>query len=346
MEPEELCISENPWRFAAVSRLLADCASDASAGRARAISIIARALEHRDNGSQANLYEVAAPDQKGMLNAFDALIRETPLVAFGHRVANRQLSARLRDASHLIELGIGDGRQVSELLPLLRGKVHSLRLTGVDLPAPGAFGNARLERLGERLREEAARVGIALSFVPVASRFEALRMRHWLQYGQHICVNAAFALHHLQEAERDELLAQIRDAGVDLFTLVEPDSEHHSAPLLQRIRNCVDHYGAVFDSLDATIASPEVRRDIEHHFFGREITNIVAYDGLSRTERHESRAHWLKRLSRAGFIEVPIHPKETTHLSTGFEVAVFPNGCTLRWKAMPLLTVSNWRAMS
>jgi len=47
---------------------------------------------------------------------------------------------------------------------------------------------------------------------------------------------------------------------------------------------------------------------LEKEFYGREILNIVACDGIERVERAEPYRQWQTRTQRAGFSQKRLHP--------------------------------------
>lgn len=108
----------------------------------------------------------------------------------------------------------------------------------------------------------------------------------------------------------------------------------------------------MFDCIDAFLPSETQRVKIEEAF-GREIRNIIACEGLERTERHVGFDEWCKLMT--GFRNVEINEREFVqsqlivkmydHHPYGrslLKVKKNGGGITLSWSEQPLYTVSAW----
>ncbi|KAL8513649.1 hypothetical protein ACS0TY_012946 [Phlomoides rotata] len=71
----------------------------------------------------------------------------------------------------------------------------------------------------------------------------------------------------------------------------------HMVPLTVRVREACEHYGTLFDSLEATVIEEAL---------GRRIGNSVACEGRDRVEWCEVLGKWQARVSKVGFQSVPI----------------------------------------
>lgn len=259
-----------------------------------------------------NLYGGAAGPE-AMLSAFRLLIQDTPLVRFGHVGANRVIDGVTFCASaiHIVDLGIGHGLQWDDLLARLatRPVRPRVRITGVDLPSPGASPTEVLERTGARLTALAAHLGIELEFEAVACAIEDFE-RPRSRAREHLIINAALALHHVADGDgitdplrsRSALLRRLATWNPKLVTLIEPDAAHNHLPFEQRVREARRHYGLVFDVFAHLFPhDPQERTTLEHNFFGSEILNVVASEGPARVERHDRIDTWCRRMTEAGF---------------------------------------------
>ena len=321
-------------------------------------SALAAGLGGRDS-YRGNLY-LSAADELDMLDAFETLVHQTPLVRFGHRVTAAAISRAVFDARvvHLIDLGIGAGSQWPALFGMLATRPDGgprLRVTGVDLPAPGQDPAGRLRQTGRLLHSAAARHGIRLDYVGKALPLEALK-REDLEVADDevVVVNAALALHHLHDGSvdpanpRDRVLCLVRAVEPRVFTLVEPEAEHNSLTFGPRLTEALVHYGAVFEALGASL-DPDLRtrRVIEQAFFGREILNIFSARGGDRVERHERHEVWLRRLARAGFEAVDSRPlrsgvEQALALSAPFGIRPVHGALSLCFGGTPLVNASAW----
>ena len=259
-----------------------------------------------------NLYGGEAGPE-AMLSAFRLLIQDTPLVRFGHVGANRVIDGATFCASaiHIVDLGIGHGLQWDDLLARLASRPvrPRVRITGVDLPSPGASPTEALERTGSRLVAVAASFGIELEFEAIACAIEDLERPH-TRPGEQLVINAALALHHVADGDavtdparsRSALLRRLAGWNPALVTLIEPDAAHNSAPFEARVREARRHYGLVFDVFAHLFPhDPLERTTLERSFFGSEILNVVASEGAARVERHDRIETWCRRMTDSGF---------------------------------------------
>lgn len=321
----------------------------------RAFAVALKARVTGDTNGIGNLY-VDTRDPRDMLKAFDVLSAATPFIRFGHMAANRALLHAIGPARrcHIIDIGLGSGVQWLHLLEAIEPAARtslSLRLTGIDVPAPGADSAARIKQAGAALAHRAEALGIRFEFVPVAGYVEHLDLSTLVD-AQDSCliVNAALALHHIPDSggRRDEVLARIRALQADALCLVEPDVEHNALPFGPRITESIVHYLTVFDALESALADHRAERaTLESAFFGREILNIVVGEGDQRVERHERREAWRARLTRAGFAPLDLRP--VSEIVAGeltapppFSTAIDGDCLVLSWRDLPVLAVSAW----
>ncbi|WP_114779273.1 histidinol-phosphate transaminase [Botryobacter ruber] len=295
-----------------------------------------------------------------MISAFNVLVKETPLVTFGHVFANLSIAEAVaaEPEIHLLDLGIGSGLQWMHLLDLLAaraGGAPRVHLTGIDLPAAIGEPDERLQETGSRLAQYAQKLGISFTYTGIASKLEEVNLPELKRSAtEAVVVNAALALHHIadmlvsQTDERDKILKQVLALQPRVFTLTEPDSEHNKLEFMPRLRESLRHYHTVFDVLDTLLPKqmPE-RQIIEQEFFGREIINVISCEGSARVERHERNQAWQHRLTRLGF--APLQQPETAEairsllqLHPQFDLEPNGAGYTLHWKKTPVIAATAW----
>lgn len=342
---------------AAVEQLLATTPADGTAVNrlARAFAAALKARLTGDATGVGNLY-VDTRDPGDMLNAFEVLAAATPFIRFGHAAANHALLHAIGPAPrvHILDVGLGSGVQWLHLLEAIAHVAPaslSLRLTGVDVPAPGPEPLARIKQAGTMLSERASALGISFEFAPVAGLVEELDL-HTLAGRDHwpLAINAALALHHVPctDGRRDAVLARLRALNPVALCLAEPDVEHNALPFGPRVTESIVHYLTVFDALEATLAAHGVERaTLETAFFGREILNIVVGEGDERVERHERHDAWHSRLTRSGFNAInlaQVHDAVARELAVEPPFAIGMDGAflVLAWRSLPVLAVSAW----
>ena len=337
------------------------CATPAGPAEARLHRLFALGLRTRlDGGSGGgNAYLLDPADGASMLAAFEVLRAQTPFVQFGYAAANAAIAALPTRSLHVVDVGIGRGSQWPALLEVLarHDPPPRLRLTGVDLPAPGADPGRVLREVGEELTSLAARHGLPFSYQARAVPMEELRVDHLdLRADETLVVNLALALHHSPTDSthgvcvRDQVLTRLREWAPTLVTLTEPDAEHDQLPLTARVHEALAHYGALFDALSTLVPDGHPARPVlEEQFFGREILNVVGFDGADRVERHQRHAAWGQRFHRAGFTPVdltrhqqPVRAQADVREPT--TVTADQGMLLLAWRSTPLLSVSAWTA--
>ncbi|WP_116542303.1 histidinol-phosphate transaminase [Pontibacter virosus] len=355
-QPEEAVTGVNDLLTKAVEQTDAEGRIAQAFARAMALR-----CQQGKTAASGNLY-ASNLGEMDMIAAFNVLVTATPLVTFGHRFANHSICAAIagKASVYLLDLGIGSGLQwfhFMELLAALPGERPALHLTGIDIP-DGRNDNPafKLQATGSRLSAHAERLGLNFSYTYLATRLEDFDLQSLEIAPSHtLIVNAALTLHHLADElvaipdQRDRVLQQIRKLRPQLVTLTEPDSEHNRLDFLPRLRESLRHYYTVFDVLDTLLPAdmPE-RRVIEQEFFGREILNVVAFEGSDRVERHERLDAWQHRLIRNGFTPAPcqvtaaqIHQELDLHPQ--FSLAPHAAGYTLHWKGTNIIAATAWQ---
>ncbi|MBF9252805.1 histidinol-phosphate transaminase [Pontibacter sp. 172403-2] len=342
---------------------LASVASSTGSPEERIALAFARAFHAKlaadENVYAGNLYS-STFGAMDMISAFGVLIRQTPLVTFGHLFSNLAILEATANSPeiHILDLGIGAGLQWLHLLEMLAsraGGAPKVRITGVDIPAAEGAPESRLIETGERLQQHAAQLGINFSYTYLAGRLEDVYLQDlYFAPSETLVANAAFTLHHLpdqllgQPDQRDRVLQQLKQLQPKIFTLTEPDSEHNNLHLVPRLRESLRHYYTVFDVLD-TVLPPQLpeRQVIEQEFFGREIINVISCEGTARVERHERNAAWQRRLTRTGFSPfaltmLPLQLVDYLQLHENFTLVENGAGYSLCWKGTPVVAATAW----
>ncbi len=246
------------------------------------------------------------------IDLFDLLRRAIPPVPQGYRIANQHLAHALCQVQRgmLLDIGIGKGGQMVELLQALRhapGWLEDLRIVGLD-PSAQHLVEARAA-----IEAIAPQMPFSVQFVAMHALIETCDLSQLgaqLGPSDGLAINAAFALHHTRHAANDQehrtrLLRQLADLHPRVLTLVEPSANHDTEQLTRRLHSCWRHFGAVFDLVDHSDVTPLEKLAIKETFFGREVRDILGTSDAFRCERHEPHESWLLRLTKAGFVPYP-----------------------------------------
>ncbi|XP_008787590.1 scarecrow-like protein 3 [Phoenix dactylifera] len=135
-----------------------------------------------------------------------------------------------------------------------------------------------------------------------------------------------------------------------VMVITEQESNHNSPMMNERFTKAQYFYATLFDCLESTLPRHSVERMRVEKLFGEEIKNIIACEGLERTERHEKLERWAQRLELAGFSRVSLSFEVLLQARMllrnfgceGYMVNIH-NGCIMiYWQSQPLFSVSAW----
>ncbi|XP_010913242.1 scarecrow-like protein 18 [Elaeis guineensis] len=301
-------------------------------------------------------------------SSYLSLNKVTPFLRFAHLTANQAILEAIdgRQSIHILDFNTLHGVQWPPLLQAIAERSDdpsnrpSIRITGTgaDLDV--------LHRTGDRLEAFANSLGLRFQFHPLylsttnVDTGAGLRSFQ-LHPGETLAVNCVLFLHKLLKdgSSTDdppcELMAFLRAVKAMkpvVVTVAEREANHNSPVFLQRFMEALDHYTAVFESLEATLPpKSQERREVEELWLGREIEDIVSREGEGRRERH-ARFEWWEGLMRdRGFSSVQLSPFAFSQAklllrlhypSEGYQLQMSKNCLFLGWQHKPLFSVSSW----
>ncbi|KAL6567659.1 hypothetical protein OROGR_001327 [Orobanche gracilis] len=295
-------------------------------------------------------------DHALLQSSYLSLNQITPFIRFSQLTANQAILEAIgsQQAIHILDLDIMHGVQWPALMQVLaeRYPTPTLRITGTgeDLDI--------LRRTGDRLAKFAHSLGLRFQFHPLILHRDqdpiSIASSVLLLPDETLAVNCVHCLHRfLNDRGRLRLfLRRLKSMAPSVVTVAEREASHNHASFQQRFVEAVDHYAAVFDSLEATLppASRE-RLSVEQIWFGREIADIVAAEGENRRERHERFRSWEALMRSSGFDNVPLsgfalsQAKLLLRLhypSEGYQLHILSDSFFLGWQNQPLFSVSSW----
>ncbi|XP_042509437.1 scarecrow-like protein 18 [Macadamia integrifolia] len=242
--------------------------------------------------------------------------------------------------------------------------------TGQDL--------STLRRTGDRLQKFAHSLGLRFQFCPLLIEEEeglpssqspswvgaAMATGHLpsavvpLMPNEALAVNCVHFLHRLLRDNDDDarlFLRAIRAMNPKVVTVAEREAGHNQ-PYLQRFVQALDHYTAIFDSLEATLPpNSRERLTVEQVWFGKEILDLVAAaegGDQGRQQRHERTFKtWVELLRASGFSGLPLSPFALSQAklllrlhypSEGYQLQILNDSIFLGWQDQPLFSVSSW----
>ncbi|KAJ4725454.1 GRAS family transcription factor [Melia azedarach] len=304
-------------------------------------------------------------DSSSLQTCYLSLNQITPFLRFSHLTANQAILESIevgQQAIHILDFDIMHGVQWPPLMQALAERSNNslqpppmLRITGTgrDLEM--------LRRTGDRLLMFAQTLGLRFQFHPLlldddpTSAALYLPSALTLLPNETLAVNCMLYLHRLLRDDTRDLrlfLHKIKALNPKVVTIAEREASHNHPVFLQRFVEAVDHYTAIFDSLEATLPpNSRERLAVEQIWFGREIVEIVAAEGDDRRERHERYESWEMILRSSGFSNVPLSAYSLSQAklllrlhypSEGYQLQILNNSFFLGWQNRALFSVSSW----
>ncbi|PON47175.1 GRAS transcription factor [Parasponia andersonii] len=295
-------------------------------------------------------------DVQALHSCYLTLNQITPFIRFCHLTANQAILEVIdethQQALHILDFDIMHGLQWPPFMQALVERHPTLRLritaTGTDL--------SLLSRTGDRLLRFAQSLGLRFQFHPLllpAATHDRdhllinsinINIPSTLEPDEALAVNCALYLHRLLKDDDDDciryFLRSIKALNPKVVTIAEREANHTLADVL-------DHYTAIFDSLEATLPpNSRERLAVEQVWLGREIMEVVGSEHMVR--RYE---WWQVMLRSCGFSNVPLSPFALSQAklllrlhypSEGYQLHILNDSFFLGWRNRPLFSVSSW----
>ncbi|XP_065039228.1 scarecrow-like protein 8 [Musa acuminata AAA Group] len=342
----------------------------------RLTAMMVGALLSRLNPAQAGSTSlpIAALCSGEHFAAAQMLYELSPCFKLGLVAANLAILEATKDQSmiHILDFSLGQGGQYAALLHVLAERHRfqpavcppALRITVVADPSfpftnPNTSGNLRA--VGDRIEKLAERAGLEVRFSVVHRRAAELDASTLgCQPGEALAVNLAFALSRVPDESvspanpRDELLRRVRALRPRVVALVEQDINTSTAAFAGRFAEACAHYGALLESLDATVNRDSAERARVEAGLARRAVNSVAREGMDRVERCEVFGKWRARMRMAGFESVPLGRDVIEPVKARLASVAPDHGFTIReetgghglgfgWKGRAITVASAWR---
>ncbi|KAJ4895423.1 Scarecrow-like protein 31 [Raphanus sativus] len=256
-----------------------------------------------------------------ILKTYKAFLSASPFMTLIYFFSNKMILDASKDASvlHIIDFGILYGFQWPMFIQYIsKSKTgpRKLRITAVELPQNGFRPTEKIEDTGRRLREYCKRFGVPFEYNAIASKnWETIRLEEFkIRPNEVLAVNSVLRFKNLrdvtpgeEDCPRDGFLKLIRDMKPDVFLSSTINGSFNAPFFATRFKEALFHYSSLFDMFGSTLSkeNPE-RMHFEGEFFGREVMNVIACEGVDRVERPETYKQWQVRMVRAGFKQKPV----------------------------------------
>ncbi|GLT41678.1 hypothetical protein SLA2020_157230 [Shorea laevis] len=301
-------------------------------------------------GIYATLPSLPQSHSQKMVSAFQVFNGISPFVKFSHFTANQAIQEAFEreERVHIIDLDIMQGLQWPGLFHILAsrpGGPPHVRLTGLGT------SDEALKATGKRLSDFAEKLGLPFEFHAVAEKVGKLDPEKL-----NVNKREAVAVHWLQHSLYDvtgsdtNTLWLLQSLAPKVVTVVEQDLSP-AGSFLGRFVEAIHYYSALFDSLGASYGEEsEERHVVEQQLLSREIRNVLAVGGPSRTA--EVKFHnWREKLQQSGFKGISLAGNAATQAtlllgmfpSEGYTLVEDNGALKLGWKDLCLLTASAWR---
>lgn len=284
-----------------------------------------------------------------------------PHLKFAHFTANQAILDSLIDSPrvHIIDFSMKQGIQWPGLMQQLAMRPlggPSIRITGIGPPQPD--NSDALQQVGWKLAQFAENLHVEFEYRGFVTNsladLDASMMD--LRPGETVVVNSVFELHPLlaRPGAIEKVLGTIRDMKPQIVTVIEQEASHNGPVFLDRFTQALHYYSTLFDSLEGGAFPPVSGQNLvmSEMYFGRQICNLVACEGVDRVERHESLIQWRDRFESAGLELSPLGSnsfKQVSHLlgmfdgASGYRVDEREGCLMLGWHTRPLVTSSVWQ---
>ncbi|KAK1380988.1 GRAS family transcription factor [Heracleum sosnowskyi] len=242
---------------------------------------------------------------------------------------------------------------VSWLQSSLCSPLYSCVQISINLHGIGTCVEA-LEATGKRLSDFADKLGLPFEFSPVADKVGNLDPERI-----NVSKKEAVAVHWLQHSLYDvtgsdaNTLWLLQRLAPKVVTVVEQDLSHTADSFLGRFVEAIHYFSALFDSLGASYGEEsEERHVVEQQLLSREIKNVLAVGGPSRSGSGELRFNnWREKLQQSGFKGISLAGNAAAHAtlllgmfpSDGYTLVEDNDTLKLGWKDLCLLTASAWK---
>lgn len=362
---EAIAMDEQP-RVRSLISVLRDMVSPAGDALQRLAYYFMDALWARTTASGAERFnspsrESAKDTRLSMELFFDRL----PYIQFSTEAVNSSIFEGLagHQAVHIVDFGIWQGGQWPALMERLAkqpGGAPSLRITAVDCPTSSGKDHAKPppDIIKAHLTKIARNLGMLFEYCVIEFQLDHLDSTLFgIRDGEALAFSCCLRLRNLYDATvvrcnpRDIALQSIRLLKPAVVAIAEMDCDTNGFFFMARYKEALDYYGSVLNSLDAAFpGGSSLQRVVERNLFAREITNVVACEGLQRVVRCENLEQWRDRMIKAGFQTLPISPQTISGLqpivqrcAEGFSLQRRNGAVTLNWKGKSLLFVSAWK---
>ncbi|KAL9238764.1 hypothetical protein vseg_013142 [Gypsophila vaccaria] len=254
-----------------------------------------------------------------VLKANRVFVGSVPYKIMSYYTTNKTIASLAMESSsiHIIDFGIYYGLQWPCIIQNLSKRPNGppkIRITGIDFPQRGFRPAERVEETGKCLAMYCEKYNVPFEYNGIAQQWETIKVEDLkIEPNEPLVVNCLYRSHNLfdesvdDNSPRDAFLRLVRKIKPDIFMHGIVNSTANVPFFLNRFKEVMFHYSALFDVFESTMSREDSERLLlESKLYGNQALNVIACEGVERVERPETYKQWVVRTQRAGFEQVPL----------------------------------------
>ncbi|XP_057953777.1 scarecrow-like protein 14 [Malania oleifera] len=335
-------------------------------GSERTGHYFANALEARLGGTGFQSYAASSLQRLSVVHQFRlyrAIALACPFFGTHFSFSNHNILNLVEKVStlHIIDLGFSYGFQWPKFIQDLSvrlGGPPKLRITVIVSPKFGLQAAKLGENVGHRLIRYCKRFNVPFEYYLITQKLENIQIEDLKIDGNELTiVNCLRQLEYLfdetimKNSPRTSVLKLILKINPNIFILGINNGSYNSPFFIPRFRNTLLGFSSWFDMFDNILSHEEwARLMFEKQYFGPNIMNVIACEGLDRVDRTATYKYWQVQIMNMGFRQLPLdselvkilRAKMASNYDKNFFINEDGHWAVQGWKGRVLRAISCW----